>query len=360
MNDSDDLRHEPEEGEMVAVTSVLSLDGVPVRERFDFWWQAVAQSVVSVDAASDQAENYWAEMHMLDLGMAQLSRVRCVSFGARRGIDHIRRSDVGLYQLSLTLSGRSGIEQGGREAALAPADFVLYDTSRAFRAWTVGDAPKCDSSCGIPANVADGIILRFPHEALPLQNSMVAPLLGVRLRGDDGFGALLSGILRQAIRQSTWSPSDLLRLTTIVLDLVSALLAHHIDEDVTAYQNDPQRVLFLRIKAFIEENLADPELSPSTIAAAHHISLRHLHKIFQNADLTVAGWIRERRLERCRRGLTDPMMDRLSIGAIAARWGFPSHAHFTRIFHHTYGTSPSRYRALHRGHGNAAHQRDMR
>ncbi|MGW5689227.1 hypothetical protein [Nonomuraea sp. NPDC003754] len=102
MNDSDDLRHEPEEGEMVAVTSVLSLDGVPVRERFDFWWQAVAQSVVSVDAASDQAENYWAEMHMLDLGMAQLSRVRCVSFGARRGIDHIRRSDVGLYQLSLT------------------------------------------------------------------------------------------------------------------------------------------------------------------------------------------------------------------------------------------------------------------
>lgn len=339
------------EGENVTFASVLRLDDLPVGERFDFWWQAVAQSVVSVDAASEHSENYWAEMHLLDLGTTQLSRVRCVSFVARRGTHHIRRSDAGLYQLSLTLSGRSGIQQGDREACLSPTDFVLYDTSRTFRAWSIGEAPRTSSA--IPANVSDGMVLQFPHDALPLRGSLVEPLLGVRLSGRDGFGALLNGLLRQLTGQPAWSASDLTRLNTIVLDLVTALLAQRAGEHTTAFQKDPQGILVLRIKAFIEERLGDRDLSPSTIAAAHHISLRYLHKLFQDRELTVAGWIRERRLERCRRDLADPVMDHLPIGAIGARWGFPSHAHFTRTFHRAYGTSPSTYRALFRNHGTS-------
>ena len=47
--------------------------------------------------------------------------------------------------------------------------------------------------------------------------------------------------------------------------------------------------------AFIQQHPGDPGLSPAEIAAAHHISLRLLHKLFQEQGETVAGWIRARR-----------------------------------------------------------------
>jgi AraC-like DNA-binding protein len=75
--------------------------------------------------------------------------------------------------------------------------------------------------------------------------------------------------------------------------------------------------------------------------------VRYLHKLFQGQDDTVAGWIRQRRLDHCRRDLMDPAAQTQGIGAIAARWGLPDAAHFSRIFKAAYGVSPTEYRWLH-------------
>ncbi|MEU8362593.1 helix-turn-helix domain-containing protein [Nonomuraea sp. NPDC048882] len=328
--------------------SVLQLDDVPVRERFDFWWQAVAESVVSVDATSDRAEDFWAEMRGLDLGLAQLSQVRCVSFDARRGASHIRRSDADLYQLAVTVRGRSGVWQNRRDTRLEPGELVLYDTSRSFLAWTVSQGPA--PSHEHRGEVAEGMILRFPHQALPLPAAMVEPLLAVPLPGHEGVGPLLAGLLRRLIAQPEWPARDLARLSSIVLDLVAALLGQRLGRDASAYQADPGEVLLLRVKSFVEERLGDPGLTPSVIAAGHYISVRHLHKLFQNAGLTVGGWIRERRLERCRRDLADPLLRHLAVQAVAARWGFTSPSHFNRVFQRAYDVSPAAYRRLVREH----------
>lgn len=325
--------------------SVLRLDGVPVQERFDFWWEAVAQSVVSVDVSSDRAADFWAEMRMFDLGVAQLSRVRCVSFDARRSPSRIRHSDPGHYQLSLTLNGRSGIHQEGREAGLAPTDITLYDTSRTFHAWTVADDPGPGAVRGSRPSVADGLILQFPHDVLPLRVSAVERLLAVRLSGKDGLGALLSGFLHQLIAQpGQGSPAEALRLSAIALDLVTALLAHELDTDASDSLSNPHGVLLMRIQAFIERELGEADLSPASVAAAHHISLRHLHKLFESEGVTIGSWIRLRRLERCRRDLADPLMSDLPVRTVASRWGFTSDSHFNRAFRTAYDTSPAAYR----------------
>jgi AraC-like DNA-binding protein len=47
--------------------------------------------------------------------------------------------------------------------------------------------------------------------------------------------------------------------------------------------------------------------------------------------VTVAGWIRSRRLARCRVALTDVRQDR-TITEIATKWGFSDVAHFSRTF----------------------------
>jgi AraC-like DNA-binding protein len=324
---------------------MVRLDDVPVRERFDFWWEAVARSVVSVDAVSEQSGDFWAEMHTVDLGVARLSRVRCVPFEARRSASMIRRSDPGLYQLSLTVRGRSGIRQMHREADLGPTDLLLYDTSRPFHAWVSPPRRRTATQ----RNISDGLILQFPHDALGLPPSSVERLLATRMPGGRGVGALLRTLLWQLVSKfDRPTPADVVRVSGLLLDLVTAVLAHELEAEAAPALRDPDQVLILRMQAFIEERLDDPGLSPATVAAAHHISLRHLHKLFQSQGLTVCGWIRRRRLERCRRDLADPQLDGMPIRAVAARWGFPSDSHFNRIFRTTFGEPPAAFRRRNR------------
>jgi transcriptional regulator GlxA family with amidase domain len=63
----------------------------------------------------------------------------------------------------------------------------------------------------------------------------------------------------------------------------------------------------------------------------------------------VAGWIRTRRLERCRRDLLDPAQATRPVAAIAARWGFRSAIHFSRVFRATCDVPPHEYRLRHNG-----------
>jgi AraC-like DNA-binding protein len=99
-----------------------------------------------------------------------------------------------------------------------------------------------------------------------------------------------------------------------------------------------------RILRFIDEHLADADLSPEVIAGAHHISVRYLHKLFRDEGTTVGRWIQRRRLEECRRDLVRGLRARRTIASVAGRWGFLSATHFSRVFRAAYGMSPSEWR----------------
>ncbi|MEU4645497.1 helix-turn-helix domain-containing protein [Micromonospora sp. NPDC023814] len=100
------------------------------------------------------------------------------------------------------------------------------------------------------------------------------------------------------------------------------------------------------MKAFIEQHLGNTDLTPAVIAAAHHVSLRQLHRLFAPEQTSVGAWIRQRRLDRCRKDLADPAQSGLTVGAVGARWGLPDSAHFSRLFRAAFGVPPSDYRRM--------------
>ena len=107
-----------------------------------------------------------------------------------------------------------------------------------------------------------------------------------------------------------------------------------------------QQAMMVRIQAFIEHHLGDPGLSPAMIAAAHHVSVRTLHNLYEPGEHTVSGWIRHRRLERCRQDLLNPDLRDRPVGSIGTRWGFQDAAVFSRLFRRAYGLPPGEYRTI--------------
>jgi AraC-like DNA-binding protein len=130
-----------------------------------------------------------------------------------------------------------------------------------------------------------------------------------------------------------------------MVDLVSAALAARLQRQDELPSAIWRQALLRQVTAYIERRLGDPGLSPATIAAAHHISLRYLYKLFEAQRIGVTGWIRQRRLERCRRDLLDPAMRLEPVSTVAARWGLTDPAHFSRAFRTPSGMPPAEYRA---------------
>lgn len=130
-----------------------------------------------------------------------------------------------------------------------------------------------------------------------------------------------------------------------VLRTVNPANAHAENDRDTAARSvarPPERAIsFQHVKEFIQQHLGDPDLSPKTIAATHHISIRTLHRLFAGHGLTVATWIRASRLEHCRRDLIEPSPHIQPINVIGRRWGFTTASHFTRAFRAAYGITPT-------------------
>jgi AraC-like DNA-binding protein len=126
--------------------------------------------------------------------------------------------------------------------------------------------------------------------------------------------------------------------------VLAGFLAGLADDVILSYRPGVDALLD-RVQGYILRHLGDDGLTPDRVAAAHHISTRYLHRLFQGQGLTVASWIKGQRLERCRRDLGDPGLCHLPVHVIGARWGFGQAAAFSRAFRGAYGTTPTCFRA---------------
>ncbi len=185
------------------------------------------------------------------------------------------------------------------------------------------------------------------------------------LPGREGIGAVLAQFLTSLTRQAgSLRSCDAVHLEVVLTDLLVATLAHGLDAGdrplAEPRTRSLTRSLTRRARAFVEQRLGDPELTPGAVAAAHHISVSYLHRLFRADGTTVAAWIRHRRLEAARRDLADPAQRAVPVHGIAARWGFTHHASFTRAFHAAYGLSPREYRQTAGGDEGRVGSRDER
>lgn len=324
---------------------VVQIDDIPPSERFAAWRALCDRTTIPMELRSSDEGDFRATMWGVHLGQVMVSGTSVPSLWNHRTPVHIRRSDPELYHLQLHLSGETDVRHAGATTTLGARQFMLSCTSRPYEAF-------------VGRGRTDTMTVAVPPSLLPFPAADLDRLLGRRLSGRTGIGALLADVLiRLGAEHTAYRPADGPRLGTVVVDLLTALLAHELDGDAEAgagagagagathvAPESHRRALVLRVQDFVRRNLHTPDLTPASIAAAHHISVRYLHRLFERQGHTVAAWIRAQRLERCCRDLADPAQSGLPIHAIAARWGFSHAADFSRAFRGAYGIPPRDFR----------------
>ncbi|MFP5019315.1 AraC-like ligand-binding domain-containing protein [Pseudonocardia phyllosphaerae] len=299
----------------------------------DEWQSVLSGTFVPLECASAAGSGPGGSGSLRALGLdgLHLADVSGSPQVVRRSQACIRAADPAYYKIGLQLAGTALLEQDGREARLGAGDFALYDTLRPYRLRFDG-----------PFRM---LVLMFPRTAFPMRAGDLRDRMAVPVRGADAVGGMVGTFLTGLTRLLDHD-SDAERLGIGGGHLGPAVL----NSLAAVYDDTPHRRpavpegLLHQVRAYIEDHLDDPDLGPERLAAAHHVSVRYLHRLFEAEGETVAGRIRARRLEHCRRDLCDPALRSRPVSAVAARWGLLNPAHFSRAFRATYGVPPTEYR----------------
>ncbi|MEU3573671.1 helix-turn-helix domain-containing protein [Kitasatospora sp. NPDC036755] len=338
--------------------------GPPAQGRFEYWRDLVRRTRVC-DATSAHVDTFTARVRRLELGPVAFLGTSFPSARLRRTERMIRSSDEEVLHLTLLTAGRQLLGRGREQRErFGPGDLHLLDSSHPYDTLLFGTPSAGPGQESVEGPVegpgpVEGVGIDLPASLLPVPAHRLRDLFGRRLSGRQGTGALLAQFLLGLERQAALlQPAEAARLGAVVADLVGAWVAGELDAGHTLPHDARQRATVESVRAFVWRNLHDPALTPPVIAAAHHISVSHLHRLFTRYSHgeTVAAYIRGRRLRKAHRDLADPALRALPIQGVAARCGFPGASEFGRAFRTVYGLTPReyRYRALGRPAGEEA------
>lgn len=228
-------------------------------------------------------------------------------------------------KLSLQMSGTAQLHQDGRTCRLHPGDLALYVTQRPYTL----DFPGRQHS----------LVVHFPQRAVNIDPELIREITATGISRRAGLGKVAVPLFEQLARNlDVLSGPHALSLVHSALDMLVTVLSS------SRHQGEGDS-LFRRAVQHIDENLADPQLSPQRIADHLYVSLRQLHARFAAQGVTVAAYIRSRRLLSIRQQLADPLLARDPVLSIGGRCGMPDASHLSKAFKAEFGESPSAYRA---------------
>ncbi|MET9762804.1 helix-turn-helix domain-containing protein [Streptomyces sp. NPDC006372] len=309
---------------------VLSTASLPAAERGERWHHAVSGTFVPLDVQLHEDRPSPGRIVSDQLGSLRVAHVQAGPQVVTRSRRLVRD---GKQFLILTLQQRGSAlkEQDGRQALIGPGDFSLSDSSRLFK-------KEVQSRFSFTS-------FHFPRADLRVRDDDLRALTATAFSGRDGGAALVATYFARLAREAGSFDAVVGRqFAATALDLL-ALLINERRGRFAPHAPETAAATLVRVKDHILRHLSDPELSPPGIAAAHFMSVRYLHKLFQLEGATVGEWIRTQRLERCRQDLLRSAALGQGVATVARRWGFVSPSHFSRAFRSAYGVTPREWQA---------------
>lgn len=307
----------------------LSTTEVPKRERLAWLRDVIGREYVKVEISPPADGGLFNEMAIHPWEELRLSVIRSSAIAIERLAGEPYHVSQDAYFAVVLLSGRYVLEQQGREVFLEPGDIAFYDATRPHRIHCPGSLSE--------------LIISIPRTMLRDRMAGMEHCTALRIPGQEGIGRVASQFLRGVASQAGGlNPREFLPLARPSLELLALAAASVRPPDIHRFRS---RSLSLhRVKDFVERHLADPSLNTALIAKAVSLSSRYVNDLFEDEGTSLIRHVWQRRLEKCRQDLEDPVHAGHRVSEIAFRWGFNDLSHFIRAFRQRFGCSPRDYR----------------
>lgn len=303
---------------------VFTTDNLARAKRYAAWQAAICDFYVHVDVRATHPEEYRGFIREACFGDVVLTDILLSEQSIRRNRQHISRLDKDCYYLQLIHHGHLNVLQRGESHFSNAARGAIFYATEQYELQCIGQARAFYLEVPRAA-----FARRFPNGEVPVSAT---------LNTTQGLGRIATEFCAMlATEAPRLGDTTRVQLGEQLVDLLAAALMAP-DGDLPMLDGSIQQARLRSVQQWIEDHVGEHDLSLERIAGANGMSLRYLHQIFQQCDMSVSEWIWSRRLQLC--------YDRIakgeghSITSIAFNHGFNSSAHFSTAFRRKYGCSP--------------------
>jgi AraC family transcriptional activator of tynA and feaB len=302
----------------------LSTADIPQLDRAAWLREVICREYTNVEVTSPTRMVLSQDLTIYPWDKLRLSIITSSAIGLERSREP-QLSCQDAYFAVVLLAGDYVVEQGGKEIRLKPGDLTIYDATETHRIHCPTDFAK--------------LIVSIPR---PLFRERIAGLehcTALRIPGTEGVGAMVSNFIRSASRHAPeLAPHEFAALSDHALDLLTLAVGSVRPARFTLSRSRVGAIC--RVKALVEEGLADFGLTPDVVARRAGLSARYINELFNDEGTSLMRYVWRRRLENCRKDMRDPRRAGDHLSDIAFRWGFSDTSHFSRAFKREFGCAP--------------------
>lgn len=308
----------------------LSTDDLPIEDRFEACRELFRLGVSRAELSSEDPQGFRATISLLPLPSFVVLHSRVTPCSLTRPPALLRDNDDSLV-FGLCVSGSAEMRFEEDRVRLPGGSATLISNQRRGGFFSATGA-SC-YSLRVEREMLRSFVPGFEKVLLaewPAADSSLTILNAY-------LGALLAQ--RQALS---------LPLATLADGQIKELLAHILNPTSDLARSAPYGgVKAARLRAILDHvcvHIAEPELSAQSVGARLGLSARYVQQLVDGAGMSFSDYVRNLRLDRAKRILSDARYAHLRITDICAMTGFNSLSHFNRRFRARFGETPTKAR----------------
>ncbi|WP_201553842.1 AraC family transcriptional regulator [Psychrobacter immobilis] len=228
--------------------------------------------------------------------------------------------------ITFPMTGDVRFTQKGRQLTSKPGQFFIELSSLPYEFYHLHEASL--------------YVIKVPLALLTPQMGTIERQFARSLSIDEGAGRLLVfqiGQILALIHNSQLGDLEIKILEQQLLNLIVLTLSAP-KEVMMSTSSSIQSVHLKRIENYVYLHLENSALTPAMVAAACHISVRYLHKLFSKLPYSFSEWVKELRLKQANHILKTKSY--VTIDEVAHRVGYADQGYFSRIYKQHFGYSP--------------------
>ena len=290
------------------------------------WQSVVSDTFFPLDATLVEEQSFSGELSTWNLGIVGLSQMRCDGVLYKRHKRHFLNEVDSSLLITIPRIGEVGFSQNARKTTCSPGGFLVERGDLPYEFWH--------------DQTNELLVLKVSSESVRARIGPTDRLGALSFDGTQGIANYFLDVVK-----TTAEHVDLLDETARtaagmhILDLLC--LSIRKDDRVLDSNMSSIRAAHLhRAEQFIRNNLNHHDLSPSQVAEACNVSLRYLQQLFLDADKSISGFIREKRLVRSFEELSIKGAT-TTVAEIAQKWGFSDQPQFNKAYRAHFGCTPT-------------------